>query len=75
MEVTAFANGRGSFIMTITGANNETYEEARDPEKYDLLRAHGRLDRVFFTLFPAHQAQHERRPVETPALAQVGSHE
>jgi hypothetical protein len=31
--------------MTITCANKETYEEAaRDPEKYDLLRAHGRLD-------------------------------
>jgi Dyp-type peroxidase family len=75
--LTAFANGRGSSIMTITCANNETYEEAaRDPEKYDLLRARmGGWTEFFVTMFPAHQAQHERRPVETPSLAEGVSHE
>jgi Dyp-type peroxidase family len=66
--LTAFANGRGSSIMTITCANKETYEDAaRDPEKYDLLRARmGGWTEFFVTMFPAHQAQHERRPIETP---------
>jgi pyruvate-formate lyase len=75
--LTAFANGRGPSIMTITCANNETYEEAaRDPEKYDLLRARmGGWTEFFVTMFPAHQAQHERRPVETPSLAEGVSHE
>jgi hypothetical protein len=36
----AFAEGRGSSIMTISCANLETYEQARlDTQKYDLLRA------------------------------------
>jgi len=64
----AFAEGRGSSIMTISCANPETYEQARlDPEKYDLLRARmGGWTEFFVTMFPAHQAQHQRRPFETP---------
>jgi hypothetical protein len=34
--------------------------------------AYGWLNRVLLTMFPAHQAQHERRPVET---AEGGCHE
>jgi Dyp-type peroxidase family len=64
----AFAHGRGSTIMTITCADPETYEQAtKDPEKYDLLRARmGGWTEFFVTMFPAHQAQHQRRPFETP---------
>ena len=63
----AFAQGRGSSIMTITCANPDTYEQARrDPEKFDLLRARmGGWTEFFVTMFPAHQAQHQRRPFET----------
>jgi len=63
----AFATGRGASIMTITCANAETCEDAkRDPEKYDLLRARmGGWTDFFVATFPSHQAQHERRPVET----------
>ena len=66
--LTAFADGRGSSIMTITCANPGTYEQAAlDPEKYDLLRARmGGWTEFFVTMFPAHQAQHQRRPFETP---------
>jgi pyruvate-formate lyase len=65
----AFAEGCGSSIMTISCANPETYEQARlDPEKYDLLRVRmGGWSEFFVTMFPAHQAQHQRRPFETPA--------
>ena len=63
----AFATGHGASIMTITCANAENYEDARrDSEKYDVLRAPmGGWTEFFVTMFPAHQAQHERRPVET----------
>jgi pyruvate-formate lyase len=63
----AFAEGRGSWIMTIGCANPETYEQARlDPEKYDFLRAlMGGWTEFFGTMFPPHQAQHQRRPFET----------
>jgi hypothetical protein len=37
----------------------------RDPEKYDLLRARmGGWSEFFVSMFPAHQAQHQRRPFE-----------
>jgi pyruvate-formate lyase len=54
--------------MTITCADPETYEQAtKDPEKYDLLRARmGGWTEFFVTMFPAHQAQHQRRPFELP---------
>jgi Dyp-type peroxidase family len=64
----SFAKGRGSSIQTITCANPEIFEQAaRDPEKYDLLRARmGGWTEFFVTMFPAHQAQHQRRPLHTP---------
>jgi pyruvate-formate lyase len=64
----AFANGRGASIMTITCANADTFDQAtRDPEKFDLLRARmGGWTEFFVTMFPAHQAQHQRRPIQTP---------
>jgi pyruvate-formate lyase len=70
--LTAFAEGRGSSIMTITCANAKTFEHAaRDLEKYDLLRARMISWMGFFiTVFPAHQAQ--RRPVEIPESAHRG---
>ena len=67
--LTAFAQGRGSSIMTITCANADTMEKAvNDPEKYDLLRVRmGGWSEFFIAMFPAHQAQHQRRPIETPS--------
>ena len=54
-----------------TCANPETYEAAtRDPEKYDLLRARmGGWSEFFVTMFPARQAQHQRRPFEPDPVA------
>jgi pyruvate-formate lyase len=54
--------------MTVTCADPATYEQAtKDPEKYDLLRARmGGWTEFFVTMFPAHQAQHQRRPFELP---------
>jgi hypothetical protein len=40
-----------------------------DPEKYDLLRVRmSGWTEFFVTMFPAHQAQHQRRPVELPQM-------
>ncbi len=62
--IAAFANGRGSSIVTITCADVATMEAAtKDPEKYDLLRVRmGGWSEFFVAMFPAHQAQHQRRP-------------
>jgi autonomous glycyl radical cofactor GrcA len=66
----AFAAGRGSSIMTITCANADTFSAAvADPEKYDLLRARmGGWTEFFVVMFPAHQAQHQRRPINTAEI-------
>ena len=73
----SFACGGGSSIMTITCADPETFERAAaDPEKYDLVRARmGGWTEFFVTMFPAHQAQHQRRPIQTPepVLVETGS--
>jgi pyruvate-formate lyase len=63
----AFAKGRGSSVMTITCANAETFAQAAlDPEKYDLLRVRmGGWSEFFVTMFPAHQAQHQWRPISS----------
>ncbi len=63
----AFAQGRGSSLMTITCADAATMAQAaRDPEKYDLLRVRmGGWTEFFVVMFPAHQAQHQRRPIST----------
>lgn len=64
----AFADGQGSNIMTITCANADTFAgAAKDPEKYDLLRVRmGGWSEFFVAMFPAHQEQHQRRPINTP---------
>jgi hypothetical protein len=63
-----FAEGRGSSIMTISCANLETYEQARvDTEKYDLSHSQmGAWTEFFLTMFPEHQAQHQRGPFAPP---------
>ena len=64
----AFADGKGSNILTVTCANPDTMSGAtRDPEKYDVLRVRmGGWTEFFVAMFPAHQAQHERRPFQSP---------
>lgn len=64
----AFAQGTGSNILTITCANPETFAGAtRDQEKYDLIRVRmGGWSEFFVAMFPAHQAQHQRRPFHLP---------
>ena len=53
---------RGYDFRGDTYANPETYEAAtRDPEKY--AGTHGWF---FVTMFPARQAQHQRRPLRRP---------
>jgi hypothetical protein len=65
----ALAEGHGSSMMTISCAN-PTYEQAGlNPEKYDLLRARGGWTDFFVAMFPAFQAQHQRRPFGTPLNA------
>ncbi|KFA91630.1 Dyp-type peroxidase [Archangium violaceum] len=66
--LTAFAEGRGSNILTVTCANPETFAEAaRSPEKYDVLRVRmGGWSEFFVAMYPGHQAQHQRRPLSTP---------
>ncbi len=61
----AFANGAGSNILTVTCANADTMADAEaDPEKYDVLRVRmGGWSEFFVAMFPAHQAQHQRRVV------------
>lgn len=69
----AFAEGAGSNILTITCANPSTLEGAsKNPEKYDLLRVRmGGWSEFTVAMFPAHQAQHERRPRDTPDPPQI----
>lgn len=61
----AFADGAGSNILTVTCANPDTMSNASvDPEMYDVLRVRmGGWTEIFVAMFPAHQAQHERRAV------------
>ena len=63
----AFADGAGSNLLTVTCANPETMAAAeKDPEKYDVLRVRmGGWTEFFVAMFPAHQAQHERRPMQS----------
>ena len=59
---------QGSNLLTITVANPETFANAgKDPEKYDLLRVRmGGWTEFFVAMFPAHQSEHQRRPLSTP---------
>ncbi|OJH42648.1 hypothetical protein BON30_05555 [Cystobacter ferrugineus] len=64
-----FAQGQGANILTITCANPETFAgAAEDPEKYNLLRVRmGGWSEFFVAMYPAHQAQHQRRPLSDAA--------
>jgi len=64
-----FAQGQGANILTVTCANPETFAAAaRDPEKYDLLRVRmGGWSEFFVAMYPAHQDQHQRRPLSDAA--------
>lgn len=61
--IKAFADGKGSSLMTISCASPSTMEGASvNPEKYDIVRVRmGGWSEFFVAMFPAHQAQHERR--------------
>lgn len=65
----AFAEGAGSNILTVSCANPSTMSgAAMNVEKFDLLRVRmGGWSEFFVAMFPAHQAQHERRPRDTSA--------
>lgn len=64
----AFADGAGSNLLTVTTGNPETLSEARtSPEQYDLVRVRmGGWTEFFVAMFPGHQEQHRRRPLEIP---------
>jgi pyruvate-formate lyase len=63
-----FAKGAGSNVLTITCADPETFAGAEsDPEKYDVVRVRmGGWSEFFVAMFPGHQEQHRRRPLNTP---------
>jgi pyruvate-formate lyase len=74
----AFANGRGGNVLTLTVADPATFaaaeratsdetSDAYDPDAFNLVRVRmGGWSEYFNALFPAHQAQHRRRPFYTP---------
>ncbi|WP_299084024.1 pyruvate formate lyase family protein [uncultured Ruegeria sp.] len=63
--VQAFAQGKGSNVMTVTVASTKTLLEASErPFDYDLLRVRmGGWTEFFSVLFEAHRKQHVRRPI------------
>ncbi len=73
--VNKFAKGNGSNILTVICASPRTFEDAKThPKKYDLLRVRmGGWSEFFTVMFPAHQQQHQRRPLHTPDKAK-GEH-
>ncbi|KQV80141.1 peroxidase [Massilia sp. Root351] len=67
--VRAYARGEtGSNLITLTCADLATYQAAAlDPERYDLVRVRmGGWTEFYAAMFPAHQAQHQRRQYFTP---------
>lgn len=65
----AYADGKtGSNLITLTCADLATYQAASaDPERYDLIRVRmGGWTEFYAVMFPAHQAQHQRRQYFTP---------
>ncbi|UOQ75255.1 pyruvate formate lyase family protein [Hymenobacter cellulosilyticus] len=64
-----FANGEGGSIATFTVADPATMAAAQErPQDYNLLRVRmGGWTEFFIALFPAHQAQHRRRPLFVPS--------
>ena len=63
-----FSQGKGPSVATFTASNPETFAQAvSDPENFDLVRVRmGGWTEFFVTLFPIHQAQHQRRPLYVP---------
>lgn len=63
-----FAQGRAGNLLTITAADPSTLAEASvKPDEFDLVRVRmGGWTEFFITLFPKHQAQHQRRPLYVP---------
>jgi pyruvate-formate lyase len=64
----AFADGRGSNIMTVTVANPETLRDAQsEPDRYNLVRVRmGGWTEFYSVLFDAHKEHHRRRTVYLP---------
>ncbi|WP_373488711.1 pyruvate formate lyase family protein [Blastomonas sp.] len=63
--ISAFAQGRGSSIMTVTTASPQTLAAAeKAPLDYDLLRVRmGGWTEFYSVLFADHKRQHRRRPI------------
>jgi pyruvate-formate lyase len=63
--IRAFADGKGSNIMTVTVGDPETFKAAEaNPFDHDLLRVRmGGWTEFFSVLFPDHKKQHRRRPL------------
>jgi pyruvate-formate lyase len=63
-----FARGKGGNVLTVTVADPETLRDAdARPDQGNLLRVRmGGWSEFFVALFPAHRAQHRRRPLYTP---------
>lgn len=62
--LSAFTDGAGSNVLTVTVADQETFLAAtRSPESYDLLRVRmGGWTEMFVAMHLAHQQVHPRRP-------------
>ncbi|OJT21537.1 hypothetical protein BO221_27385 [Archangium sp. Cb G35] len=72
------AGNVGSNLLTLTMADPDTYEAAAvQPERYELVRVRtGGWTEFFSAMFPAHHAQHRRRPYflpERPPQGRLGS--
>jgi Dyp-type peroxidase family len=68
----------GSNLLTVTVADPDTYAAAAgQPERYELVRVRtGGWTEFFSAMFPAHHAQHQRRPYfvpQAPPRGRLGS--
>ncbi len=68
------AGNVGSNLFTVTVADPDTYAAAaRQPERYELVRVRmGGWTEYFAAMFPAHHAQHMRRPYFVPQEPPAG---
>ncbi len=67
--IRAFIDGEvGSNLITVSVGDPDTYAAAAEqPERYELVRVRmGGWSEYFAAMFPAHQAQHARRPFFVP---------
>ena len=64
----------GSNLLTVTVADPDTYAAAAgQPERYELVRVRtGGWTEFFSAMFPAHHAQHQRRPYFVPQAPPQG---